>query len=128
MRLASVPAWGWWSLVVVAVSLPWIGFTDVPQWNRLTVVPFTDPEDKVTDLVANTALFVPFGFLFASRHPRPAAASFAYAALAAAGVSIGAEATQLFSTDRNPSATDVLYAVAGCAAGVATARALRLRT
>lgn len=125
MRLASIPAWGWWSLVVVAVSLPWFGFTAAPQWHRAHVVPLTDPEDKVTDLLANAALFVPFGFLFASRHHGPAGVVLGSAVLAASAVSVAAEATQLFSTQRNPSATDVVYAIVGCTAGVAAARALR---
>jgi hypothetical protein len=37
--------------------------------------------------------------------------------ITAAIVSAGAEATQLFSTERNPSATDVTMAVAGAALG-----------
>lgn len=125
MRLASIPAWGWWSVVVVAVSLPWIGFVATPRWHRVHVVPFTDPQDKLSDLVANTTLFVPFGLLFAWRHRGPARAAFGSAALAAAAVSVAAEATQLFSTLRDPSATDVFYAIAGSAVGVVAARAWR---
>jgi glycopeptide antibiotics resistance protein len=120
MRVAKVPLWGWWSLVVVVVSLPWIGCTTTPQWNRVHAVPFTDPEDSPRDLVVNVALFVPFGFLFGTR--RHGAPAMVQAALAAAAVSVFAEAPQLFSTKRNPSGTDVFYAMAGAAAGAALRR------
>jgi glycopeptide antibiotics resistance protein len=117
-----MPIWGWWGLAVVIISLPWIGFTATPQWERLHLLPFTDPEDTTRDLAANIALFVPFGFWFAAgERPRPA---FARAALAAAAVSIVAEAPQLFSTLRNPSATDVVSAMTGAAAGAGLRRAL----
>ena len=120
MRLAKIPLWGWWSLAVVVVSLPWIGFTARPQWDRVYVVPFTDPQDKPRDLLSNVAMFVPFGFWFiAGRDSRH---GFTRAAVAAAAVSVIAEAPQLFSTLRNPSATDVVSAMVGGAAGVAVRR------
>jgi glycopeptide antibiotics resistance protein len=122
MRVAKVPLWGWWGVAVVIISLPWIGFTATPQWDRLHLLPFTDPEDKPRDLAANIALFVPFGFWFAAGdRTRPA---FARAALTAAAVSLVAEAPQLFSTLRNPSATDVVSAMLGSSGGVALRRGL----
>jgi glycopeptide antibiotics resistance protein len=107
-------------MAVFIISLPWIGFTAKPQWNRLHLLPFTDPEDTPRDFAANIALFVPFGFWFAAgNRTRPA---FARAALTAAAVSLVAEAPQLFSTLRNPSATDVVSAMVGSSAGVALHR------
>ena len=122
MRVGGVPFWGWWGLAVVIISLPWIGFTATPQWERLHLLPFSDPQDTPRDLAANIALFVPFGFWFAAGER--SARAFARAALAAAAVSLFAEAPQLFSTLRNPSATDVVSAMTGAAAGAALRRAL----
>ena len=92
-------------------SVPW-GFTPTPQWHRVHLVPFSDPADKVTDLAANLLLFVPFGFSFV-RRPR----ALVWLPLAAGVVSAIAEITQLFSTVRYPSGTDVVYAIAGALAG-----------
>jgi glycopeptide antibiotics resistance protein len=120
-----LPAWAWWSLIVVGLSLPLFGFTPHPQWNRVHVIPFSDPDDKPRDQLANIALFVPFGYLFARGRPMPRAVL--GAVMAAALVSTGAEATQLFSTRRNPSGTDVSMAIVGAAAGsVLTSRKLTL--
>jgi len=116
-RLRNLPLWCWWSLLVWAVSLPWVSFTSEPQWSRLHLIPFTDPADKPRDLVANIALFVPFGYSFA-RH-RPGRFRILEAVLAAAAVSVSAEATQLFGMLRYPSATDVIAAMAGGLAGAA---------
>jgi glycopeptide antibiotics resistance protein len=105
----------WWVPVVFALSLPTVGFTRHPQWGRVHIVPFSDPEDKPRDQLVNIAMFVPFGYLFARGRRMPGAFA---GALAAAGiVSAAAEATQLFSTVRNPSGTDVTMAIAGAALG-----------
>ena len=114
-RLRRIPLWGWWIPVVVGLSLPVIGFTRHPQWERVHLVPFSDPDDKPRDELVNIAMFVPFGYLFARdrRLPRGLLSAVVVSAL----VSVGAEATQLFSTERNPSATDVSMAMVGAALG-----------
>ena len=98
------------------VSFP-LGFTGEPRWDRVSLVPFTDPADKVEDLAVNVLLFVPFGFSFARR-----GGGLLLLAAAAALVSISAELLQLFSTVRYPSGTDVTYAVAGAVGGGVLAR------
>jgi glycopeptide antibiotics resistance protein len=105
-----IPLWVWWILVVLIASFP-LGLTATPQWDRVHLVPFTDPGDKLEDLAANILLFVPFGYSFARDR------GLAWLPLAAAVVSAFAELSQLFSTVRNPSGTDVLYAVLGALAG-----------
>jgi glycopeptide antibiotics resistance protein len=115
MSLRRVPFWGWWILVVFFVSAPWTGFTGEAQWDRLYLRPFSDPEDTAGDFIANMALFVPFGYSF-FRHAR-AGHRLALTLAAASAVSLCAEAPQLFSTLRNPSATDVTAALAGSMAG-----------
>ncbi len=115
MSCRGVPLWSWWIPVVFALSAPWFGFTPKPQWDRLNLVPFGDPDDKPRDLVSNVALFVPFGYSFLKHRPR--GPRVLLTVLAAAAVSVCAEAPQLFSTARNPSATDVTAAAAGALAG-----------
>jgi glycopeptide antibiotics resistance protein len=107
----GVRLWVWWVLVVWAVSFPWSGMTSRPQWNRVHWIPFTDPADRPRDVIANILLFVPFGFSYGRRGSW-------WKAMAIAGVvSVIAEATQLFSTSRFPSATDVTAALGGTGFG-----------
>lgn len=110
-----IPLWVWWIALTWLISLPWAGFTLVPQWSRVHWIPFTDPADRPRDFVLNVLFFVPFGYSFARRRRWP------LALLAAAVVSLSAEATQLFGTVRYPSATDVAAAVAGAAIGAGLA-------
>ena len=107
--------WVWWILIIWAISFPWKGFTPQPQWSRVHLVPFRDPADRPRDVIANIALFVPFGYSYARR------GSWWKAIAIAMLVSVVAEASQLFSTDRFPSATDVTAGVVGTALGAIAA-------
>ena len=118
--LRRAPFWCWWIGVVWIVSFPWVGRATTPQWHRVHWIPFGDPADKLSDVVANVILFVPFGYSLADRGRK---ASIVRICLLAAAVSIGGEALQLYSTTRYPSATDVTCAVLGAVAG----RAFRVR-
>ena len=110
-----IPLWIWWIPLTWAISLPWSGFTVQPQWSRVHWIPFTDPADAPRDFLLNVLLFVPFGFSFARTRRAP------LAPIAAALVSVTAEATQLFGTVRYPSATDVTAAVIGAVMGAIVA-------
>jgi glycopeptide antibiotics resistance protein len=114
------PLWCWWIAVVWLVSFPWLGRATAPQWHRVHWVPFADPADRITDVLANVALFMPFGYSLAGRG-RPT--SILRLCVIAALVSAGGEVLQLHSTDRYPSATDVTSAIVGALAG----RSLRFR-
>jgi glycopeptide antibiotics resistance protein len=114
-RTRDVPLWLWWIAVVLAVSFPWTGLVSSPQWDRVHPIPFTDPADRPRDFLANIALFVPFGYSYGRRAPIWRAVALA------AAVSVTAEATQLFSTTRFPSATDITAALAGSALGAVAA-------
>jgi glycopeptide antibiotics resistance protein len=116
-RLSALPLWFWWIALVWAISFPWGGLTARPHWNRVHWIPFADPADKPRDVVANIMLFLPFGYSFAGRRAGPYRV--ALAVLVAGAVSFSAEAIQLFSRSRFPSATDVSSALAGTAAGAA---------
>jgi glycopeptide antibiotics resistance protein len=113
--------WKWWILVVIAVSGPWYGVTAQPQWHRVTWIPFYGVEDKPRDIAANFLLFVPFGLSFAWN--RRGTTAVIAAALAAMAVSLCVEIPQLFYRLRDPSATDVVMAMCGAAAGSVAAKA-----
>ena len=117
---ARIPLWVWWIPVVLIASFP-LGLTATPQWDRIHLVPLTDPADKVEDLAANILLFVPFGYSFARDR------GLAWLPLAAGLVSAVAEVSQLFSTVRYPSGTDVFSAVVGALAGGLASLVLRKR-
>jgi glycopeptide antibiotics resistance protein len=117
---ARIPLWVWWIPVVLIASFP-LGLTATPQWDRIHLVPFSDPADKVEDLAANILLFVPFGYSFARDR------GLVWLPLAAGLVSAFAELSQLFSTVRYPSGTDVFYAVVGALAGGFGSLVLRKR-
>ena len=114
--MKRAPLWVWWIPLVWAMSFPWVGFAPRPQWSRVHLTPFADPADRPRDVMANIALFVPFGYSYARRGP------WWKVILMAAVVSVTAEATQLFSTDRFPSATDVTAGVIGAALGAIGSR------
>ena len=118
-----VRLWLLWFALVLFVSLPWMGFTTVPQWQRVHWVPFADPADKVRDVVLNGLLFVPLGFAVSRR--RPGMDAVVLSAVMALTISVPAESTQLFSTRRFPSATDVATAMLGAVAGAVTTLSLR---
>jgi glycopeptide antibiotics resistance protein len=120
IRARDVPSWVFWIPVVLAISFPWPGLVSSPQWDRVHRVPFTDPADQPRDFLANIALFVPFGYSYGRRGPVWKAVAIA------AAVSFAAEATQLFSITRFPSATDITAAIAGAALGaVGSSRVMR---
>jgi glycopeptide antibiotics resistance protein len=113
MRLVRL--WLIWFAFVCFVSLPWIGFTPYPRWERVQWVPFSDRADRPSDFVLNAIVFLPLGFAAARRRALPSA--LVLAALMSVTISVTAEATQLFSTRRFPSATDVTAAVMGALGG-----------
>jgi glycopeptide antibiotics resistance protein len=115
---ARIPLWVWWIPVVLIASFP-LGLTPTPQWDRVHLVPFADPADKVEDLAVNILLFLPFGYSFARDR------GLKWLPLAAALLSVTAELSQLFSTVRYPSGTDVVYAVVGAVAGGVASVSLR---
>lgn len=112
--------WKWWILVVLAVSAPWFGVVRAPQWKRVTWIPFSGAEDKPRDVAANFLLYVPFGLSIA--YDRDNTRRVGAAVLAALALSLSVEMAQLFFRLRDPSATDVLMAVCGSAAGALAAR------
>jgi glycopeptide antibiotics resistance protein len=103
-------------LIVVAV-VPWWSFRDHSHWAKVEWIPFTGPVLVARDFFANVALFIPLGIVIARRSV-PTRRIF-NAAMIAAGISILAELTQVYSHSRFPTATDVVANVVGAAAAAA---------
>ena len=110
--------------MVAIASGPWFGIVSEPQWARVTWIPFHGFEDRPRDMLVNFLLFVPFGWSFAKSRPRRGVVT---TALAAAGVSLAVEIPQLFYRLRDPSATDVVMAICGAAAGSLASQAFHRR-
>lgn len=108
-------SWPFWIVFIAVVSGPWFGIVRQPQWNRVTWIPFHGFEDSPRDILVNLLLFVPFGWSFAKSRRGTAAVGATIAA--AAAVSLAVEIPQLFYRFRDPSATDVVMAICGAAAG-----------
>ena len=120
----NIRSWPFWILVIAVASGPWFGVVRHPQWERVTWIPFHGAEDKPKDVLVNFLLFVPFGWSFAKSPALAKAAAgrrlsrLTLGAIAtAAVVSIAVETPQLFYRLRDPSATDVVMAMCGAAAG-----------
>lgn len=121
LRLALVL----WTLVVVAISVPFSHLTLHSHWAKVIWVPF-GPPFKPFDIVANVALYVPWGFLWSVN--RSGAPTRPRAAVFAALLSTTIELVQVFSHMRFPSATDVVANVAGAALGARAFGALGVAT
>ena len=120
-----IRSWPFWILIVAIASGPWFGIAGEPQWSRVTWIPFNGFEDRPRDMLVNFLLFVPFGWSFAKS--RWGARGILVAAAVAAAISIGVEIPQLFFKLRNPSATDVVMAACGSAAGSLASQAFNGR-
>jgi hypothetical protein len=97
--------------VIAAAVVPWGDFQNHPHWGRVGWLPFVPSEGPVRlrDVIANVILFLPLGAAIAWN----ATASSVYAAAAGAAISMVAEATQIYSHGRFPSATDVVTNTCG---------------
>jgi glycopeptide antibiotics resistance protein len=116
-----------WALVIAAAVVPWLGFQGHPHWDRVGWIPFGSPPFRARDMLANVALYVPFGFWY-----RPGSLAIRRDLLPvvawALALSAATEAAQVFSHGRFPSMTDVVTNVAGAALGVVLVRALTGRS
>ena len=121
----NIRSWPFWILVIAVASGPWFGVVRHPQWERVTWIPFHGAEDKPKDVLVNFLLFVPLGWSLAKSGQ--SRGQIGTAILAAAVVSIGVEIPQLFYRLRDPSATDVVMAMVGAAAGSLASQAFHRR-
>jgi hypothetical protein len=119
MRLAAVL----WLIGWGIIGLPWRGATYPPPMRRVAVVPFRDGRNNPVAHALNVALFVPAGVI-GTGLGWPAAGVVA----AGAVVSGATEFSQLFTTRRVASSTDLILNTTGTALGVALARRRRRRS
>ena len=122
MRIRS---WPFWVLAIAVASGPWFGVVGEPQWARVAWVPFRGFEDSPRDMVVNFLMFVPFGWSFVKA--RPHGRGLLATVAAAAVVSLAVEIPQLFYRLRDPSATDLVMAICGAAAGSVASQTLYRR-
>jgi glycopeptide antibiotics resistance protein len=96
-----------------------------PQWDHVAWVPFNSRNDKASDMIINTLMFLPLGWAF--KTPRRGLAGTATVVAMALAVSISAESMQLYCARRDPSATDVTMNTIGTLLGAAGASLWRRR-
>jgi glycopeptide antibiotics resistance protein len=126
-RIVAGALWVGWIALTVAVVVPWGDFQGHTHWRKVAWIPFVSPPVRMTDVVGNVLLYVPFGYgyrrLFRNR------STIWPGMLLAATLSLATEATQLYSHWRFPSATDVsanlLGALCGLYVGQRGARLIR---
>lgn len=102
--------------------MPWESWQDHPHWSRVVWVPFLTPPWKLRDIVGNVVLYLPLGWWWMRQGWRPAVSGAVTAALV---LSLGTEASQMFSHRRVPSTTDLVTNV--CGAWLGARLALRRR-
>jgi glycopeptide antibiotics resistance protein len=114
-RAVPIAALLLWSAFIMLLVVPWGGFQDHIHWGKVGWIPFVSRPLKLSDIVANVLLYVPLGLgahrVFGIR------AWWAGLALAAL-LSVGTEATQLYSHRRFPSATDLTSNLLGTIGGL----------
>lgn len=108
LRLAA------WTLVIVAVVVPWTSWVGHEHWAGVTWIPFMPPL-RLRDMTLNVIFYVPFGLFFRLR--MPAGRRFGLAVASAFVLSLATEFTQVYSHGRFPSMTDVATNTIGAAIG-----------
>jgi glycopeptide antibiotics resistance protein len=112
-----------WTLLIVAVTLPWYGFQLTPRWSAIRVLPphILGRRKAILDIVLNVALYVPFGY-WMIRPGKTSAARIGKVIVIAFLLSLFAETSQVFSRNRFPSATDLVTNTIGAGIGALLAR------
>jgi glycopeptide antibiotics resistance protein len=112
--------WLAWIAVILGVTvLPLKNYVGHAHWHLVNWIPFDDHSLALEDVIANIALFAPFGFFFKRSVPSSSPKRvWMRALLMAAILSSSVEAFQVYCHDRNPSMTDVCDNVLGAMLGV----------
>jgi glycopeptide antibiotics resistance protein len=100
--------------LILLATLPWGDFLTHPHFWRIAWVPFATGIVRLGDLIANAALYMPWGLLFPGR---AGTRRLVVATISAAVLSTIIEASQIWSHTRFPSATDVTMNALGAALG-----------
>ena len=59
---AAAIAFGIWSAVILAVTVPWTDFVGHTHWGKVQWIPFVSPPVKPLDIAGNVLLYLPFGY------------------------------------------------------------------
>jgi glycopeptide antibiotics resistance protein len=112
--------WLGWIALIVAIVVPWGDFQGHTHWRKVAWIPFVSPPVRITDVVGNVLLYMPFGYGY--RRVFRSSSTIWPAMLLAATLSGTTEATQLYSHWRFPSATDVTTNLLGTLCGLYVAQ------
>jgi glycopeptide antibiotics resistance protein len=107
-----------WLALFVLLFLPWGDFQDHTHWFKVAWIPFGSRPVKPLDVIGNIVAFVPFGVLLTLALGTDSTWHWPLGLVAALLLAFGAEAAQLYSHTRFPSATDLAANVAGAALGI----------
>jgi len=110
-----------WLGAFALLFLPWGDFLDHTHWYKVTWVPFSPPL-KPVDVAGNIVAFVPFGLLITIARGAGRWWDWLTGIGLALLLGLGAEAAQLYSHLRFPSATDLTANAIGAGVGVWLAR------
>jgi len=111
--------WLIWIVVILGLTtMPWENYVGHSHWDLVNWIPFNDHRFAVEDLLANIALFVPFGFflgraLSGSSRKRV----WTLTLLLSATLSTSVELFQVYCHNRNPSTTDICTNLLGAVVG-----------
>ena len=113
--------WVFWlaaiALIVSCTILPWSNYVGHPHWKNVRWVPFYGT--GVLDLIANMALFFPFGYFFPGALRSGSCLRRWTLPLVIAGtISTAVELVQLYSHNRFPSTTDICTNLIGAGLGL----------
>jgi VanZ family protein len=103
---------GTWLLLWAAFSLPWTSVSSSPHWERARPPRIRSSSRLRPDHVLNLLFYVPAVPLGAALD-----CSLPGSVIASAALSIAAEGTQLFSTDRAPDGNDIVANIGGAVIG-----------
>jgi glycopeptide antibiotics resistance protein len=105
--------------MIATTVLPLENFAGHAHWDMVRWIPFYDHPIAPIDIIANIALFVPFGYLLMRallfhivRHTS------LFILLFAAAISTGVEVYQVYCHNRIPSTTDIITNILGAICGL----------
>jgi VanZ family protein len=115
-------------LIAVGTSYPWIDFQGYAHWERVRWMPFQNMRLWPSiDVLANIALYIPFGFSYVQSRLPARNHVYVKVALWAALLSASCEFYQVFCQSRVPSVNDVLSNTVGGIIGGLIAEKLPVR-
>ena len=112
-------AFGAWSTLIAAATLPWTSFVGHTHWQKVQWIPFISPPVRPFDILGNILLYVPFGYGFVRSSSRQVRAG--RAVVIAGTLSLAIEWSQLYSHARFPSLQDVVCNTVGAWLGASWA-------